>query len=108
MIMPLRETAFQGYVFLCLCYAGFISGVLCDVLLPIKRISKALPAAAQSMFAAVLYFAACSLISVTKVRPFTVLSFWLGSAIYRFGVRHAAISFVNLFLKKRKTSPGIE
>lgn len=103
--MPLRETAFQGYTFLALLYAGALSALLFDVLSPLSRLNAAFRVMMDLFLctgAAFLCFLALEATHCDALRLYMPLSFLLGGIIYHLGIRRLLQFVIKLIRPDRK------
>ncbi|MBQ9299010.1 MAG: hypothetical protein IJ214_00715 [Clostridia bacterium] len=106
--MPLRETAFQGYTFLALIYAGAVIAFLYDLALPALN-SPSWPAhvladlllcaAAASVVLAALFLTGCG-----SLRLYMALALLCGALIYRLGIRRFFSTVINLLRRNRNSA----
>ena len=105
--MPLRETAYQGYTFLALIYAGMAAGLLYDLASPALNSRRwplrlaaeiALCAAVATLCLAALLYTGCG-----SLRPYMLLALAAGAAVYRLGVRRVFIFLINALRKNRSS-----
>ena len=105
--MPLRETAFQGYTFLALAYAGSGCALLFDLMSPLlnsrlaalRVIADLLLCAASSL----LILLTLSLTGAGSLRLYMAAAFAAGAAVYRLGVRRVIAAVINLLRKNRNS-----
>ena len=102
--MPLRETAYQGYTFLALVYAGILSALLFDLLRPFGA-SPPLRVCADAlacMISALLCFAALAITDCGELRLYMLFALLTGAALYRAGVRSVLMKIINIAAKTGK------
>ncbi|MBQ7455771.1 MAG: hypothetical protein IJS53_04945 [Clostridia bacterium] len=110
--MPLRETAFQGYTFLALAYAGLAAGLLCDLASPLLGSPRLLLRLSGDLLACaaltVLCFLALAGTRETGLRLYMPLGMLTGVLLYRLGLRRLLAFCAKMIRKKRKSPPRSE
>ena len=110
--MPLRETAYQGYTFLALAYAGMAAALLYDLASPALNSRRwparlaaeiALCALAAAMCLAALLYTGCG-----SLRLYMLLALAAGAAVYRLGVRRIFIFLIKRIQKNRRKAKRSE
>ncbi|MBQ9197197.1 MAG: hypothetical protein IJ157_08130 [Clostridia bacterium] len=110
--MPLRETAFQGYTFLALVYAGMLLAPLYDLALPLLNskswFAHLLAALALCMISSGLTLAALTLTGCSSLRFYMLPAMLTGAMIYRLGLRRLLTAPINLLRRNRNLRKGSE
>lgn len=110
--MPMREVAFQGYIFLALVYAGIGCGIACDLFAPLLNSRYILLRLLGDLLlcagCSVLILAALTLTACNGLRLYMALALAAGIAVWRLGIRRVLARIINLIWHNRKTPKNSE
>ncbi|MBQ9198374.1 MAG: hypothetical protein IJ157_14230 [Clostridia bacterium] len=110
--MPLRETAFQGYTFLALLYAGAAIGFFYDLALPALNSASWLAhlladlllcASGAALVLAALFYTDCG-----SLRLYMAVALLCGALIYRLGIRRLFAAVIKLLRRNRNSAGNSE